>query len=76
MRRLAAVVLLLVAVAVVIAVSRRASGQAPESAFLVGGNNGNPEPRLAVAIRPREVPRQLDRRSSLPDAVLGRPVGD
>ena len=47
MRRLAAVVLLLVAVAVVIAVSRRASGQAPESAFLVGGNNGNPEPRLA-----------------------------
>ena len=47
MRRLAAVVLLLVAVAVVIAVSSRASGQAPESAFLVGGNNGNPEPRLA-----------------------------
>ena len=47
MRRLAAVVLLLVAVAVVIAVSRRASVQAPESAFLVGGSNGNAEPRLA-----------------------------
>jgi hypothetical protein len=47
MRRLAAAVLLLVAIAAVIAVSRRASGQAPESAVLVGGNNGNPEPRLA-----------------------------
>ena len=74
MRRLAAVVLLLVAVAMVIAVSSRASGQAPESAFLVGGNNGTPGAaagRTPVALRAREIPRQLDRRPSLPDASTG-----
>jgi hypothetical protein len=48
MRRFAlAVALVLAAIVALVAVSRRASGQAPESAFLVGGGNGTAEPRLA-----------------------------